>query len=102
MSDLPFTGLRILALEQAVAAPFCSRQFADLGADVVKIERPEGGDFARSYDGALDGLSAYFAWLNRGKRSVALDLKQPGGCEALHQLIARADVFVHNLAPGAV
>ncbi len=99
---LPFAGVRVVALEQAVAGPFCSRQFADLGADVVKIERPDGGDFARSYDGALAGLSAYFAWLNRGKRSVALDLKQPEDREALNRLIAISDVFVHNLAPGAV
>src|SRR6202044_132186 len=75
MSELPFSGLRVVALEQAVAAPFCSRQLADLGAEVVKIERPDGGDFARGYDGALNGLSAYFAWLNRGKRSIVLDLK---------------------------
>jgi crotonobetainyl-CoA:carnitine CoA-transferase CaiB-like acyl-CoA transferase len=99
---LPFAGLRVVALEQAVSAPFCSRQFADLGADVVKIERPGGGDFARDYDHVLNGLSAYFAWLNRGKRSVVLDLKQADGCQALGRLLARADVFVHNLAPGAV
>jgi itaconate CoA-transferase len=102
MSDLPFTGVRVVALEQAVAAPFCSRQLADLGADVIKIERPDGGDFARSYDSAMNGLSAYFAWLNRGKRSVALDVKSAHGSSACAQLIARADVFLHNLAPGAV
>ncbi|MFN8475012.1 MAG: CaiB/BaiF CoA-transferase family protein [Anaerolineae bacterium] len=106
MSDtdvkLPLDGLRVIALEQAVAAPFCSRQLADMGADVIKIERPDGGDFARGYDGALNGLSAYFAWLNRGKRSVVLDLKQPDAHAALLQLLGRADVFVHNLAPGAV
>jgi itaconate CoA-transferase len=102
MPDLPFTGLRVVALEQAVSAPFCSRQFADLGADVVKIERPDGGDFARGYDGAVNGLSAYFAWLNRGKRSIALDVKSERGSSVCAQLIARADVFVHNLAPGAV
>src|SRR5919198_6734273 len=73
---LPLAGVRVVALEQAVAAPFCSRQLADMGADVVKIERPDGGDFARSYDGALNGLSAYFAWLNRDKRSVVLDVKR--------------------------
>jgi len=99
---LPFSGLRVVALEQAVSAPFCSRQFADLGADVVKIERPDGGDFARDYDHVLHGLSAYFAWLNRGKRSVALDLKQPASRDALARLLARSDVFLHNLAPGAV
>jgi itaconate CoA-transferase len=102
MSELPFSGLRVVALEQAVAAPFCSRQLADLGADVIKIERPDGGDFARGYDGALHGLSAYFAWLNRGKRSIALDLKLTPDRAACAQLIARADIFVHNLAPGAV
>ncbi len=99
---LPLGGVRVVALEQAVAAPFCTRQLADLGADVVKIERPDGGDFAREYDRALHGLSAHFAWLNRGKRSVALDVKGGAGREALGRLLARADVFVHNLAPGAV
>ncbi len=99
---LPFSGLRVVAVEQAVTAPFCTRQLADLGADVIKIERPDGGDFARDYDHVLHGLSAYFAWLNRGKRSVALDLKEPAGREALGRLCERADVFVHNLAPGAV
>ncbi len=102
MSDLPFAGLRVVALEQAVAAPFCSRQLADLGADVVKIERPDGGDFARAYDSAINGLSAYFVWLNRGKRSIALDIKSEHGRNICGQLIARADVFLHNLAPGAV
>lgn len=99
---LPLTGVRVVALEQAVAAPFCSRQLADLGADVIKVERPDGGDFARGYDAALYGLSAYFAWLNRGKRSLACDLKQPADREVFARLAARADVFVHNLAPGAV
>ena len=102
MSELPLSGIRVVALEQAVAAPFCSRQLADLGADVVKVERPDGGDFARSYDGALHGLSAYFAWLNRGKRSIVLDLKQGQDCCVFGKLVARADVLVHNLAPGAV
>ena len=74
--SLPLDGIRVVALEQAVAAPFCSRQLADMGADVVKVERPDGGDMARGYDGALNGVSAYFAWLNRGKRSIVLDLKQ--------------------------
>jgi crotonobetainyl-CoA:carnitine CoA-transferase CaiB-like acyl-CoA transferase len=99
---LPYSGLRIVALEQAVAAPFCSRQFADLGADVIKIERPGGGDFARAYDDALHGVSSYFAFLNRGKRSVVLDLKEPEARATLGRLIARADVFLHNLVPGAV
>ena len=102
MSALPFHGLRVVALEQAVAAPFCSRQLADMGADVIKVERPDGGDFARSYDSALDGMSAYFAWLNRGKRSIVLDLKRDEDRAAFGKLIARADIFVHNLAPGSV
>ena len=101
-ASLPLAGLRVVALEQAVAAPFCTRQLADMGADVVKIERRDGGDFARGYDGALNGLSAYFAWLNRGKRSVALDVKEPESRAVLARLLARADVFVHNLGPGAV
>jgi len=91
-----------VALEQAVAAPFCSRQLADLGADVVKVERPDGGDIARAYDGVLNGESAYFAWLNRGKRSIVLDLKKAADREICRRLIERADVFIHNLAPGAV
>lgn len=99
---LPLSGIRVVALEQAVAAPFCTRQLADMGADVIKIERPDGGDFARSYDGALNGLSAYFAWLNRGKRSLALDIKSETGKMILTRLIKRADVFVHNLFPGTV
>ena len=102
MSDLPFAGLRVVALEQAVAGPFCSRQLADLGADVIKIERPDGGDFARAYDSVVNGLGAHFVWLNRGKRSVVLDLKTEPGRAACARLIARADVFLHNLAPGAV
>ncbi|MGQ0647717.1 MAG: CaiB/BaiF CoA transferase family protein [Gemmatimonadaceae bacterium] len=103
MTDrLPFAGLRIVALEQAVSGPFCTRQFADLGADVIKIERPDGGDFARSYDTAINGQSAYFAWLNRGKQSVVLDAKTAGGRAQLDALVRTADVFVHNLAPGAV
>ena len=101
-SDLPLSGLTVVALEQAVTGPFCSRQLADLGARVIKVERPDGGDFARGYDAALHGLSAYFAWLNRGKESVALDIKTADGLKALRRLVRRADVFVHNLAPGAV
>jgi itaconate CoA-transferase len=99
---LPLDGIRVVALEQAVAAPFCSRQLADMGASVVKVERPDGGDPARAYDGALNGVSAYFAWLNRGKRSVVLDLKNPLDLTRCGQLVAGADVFIHNLAPGAV
>ena len=101
-SPLPLSGLRVVALEQAVAAPFCTRQLADLGAGVVKVERPDGGDFARGYDGDLQGISGHFAWLNRGKRSIVLDLKSPDGREALDRLLLRADIFVHNLGPGAV
>jgi len=99
---LPFSGLRVVALEQAVAGPFCSRQLADMGADVIKVERTDGGDFARQYDSALHGLSAYFAWLNRGKRSVTLNLKETCDRNVCSKLIERADVFIHNLAPGAV
>lgn len=102
MPSLPFSGLRVVALEQAVSAPFCSRQLADLGADVIKVERPDGGDFARAYDSAVNGLSAYFVWLNRGKRSIALDLKSEHGHSVCARLLDRADVFLHNLVPGAV
>jgi len=101
-NPLPLSGVRVVALEQAVSAPFCSRQLADMGADVIKVERPDGGDFAREYDGVLNGLSAYFAWLNRGKRSIVLDLKQKRDLAILSRLIERADVFLHNLIPGAV
>jgi itaconate CoA-transferase len=101
-SVLPLSGIRVVALEQAVAAPFCSRQLADMGADVIKVERPDGGDTARGYDGALNGVSAYFAWLNRGKRSIVLDVKQPRDHRAFTKLVGRADIFIHNLAPGAV
>ncbi len=101
--NLPLSGIRVVALEQAVSAPFCSRQCADLGADVVKVERPDGGDFARAYDSDMHGaLSGHFAWLNRGKRSIVLDLKQEADHMTFGALINRADVFVHNLAPGAV
>jgi itaconate CoA-transferase len=99
---LPLAGLRVVALEQAVAGPFASRQLADMGADVIKVERPDGGDSARAYDAAVNGVSAYFAWLNRGKRSVVLDLKRERDRAICASLLARADVFVHNLAPGAV
>ncbi|MBZ5522769.1 MAG: CoA transferase [Acidobacteriia bacterium] len=99
---LPLTGIRVVTLEQAAAGPFCSRQLADMGADVIKVERPDGGDTSRGYDGALNGLSAYFAWLNRGKRSIVLDLKQPRDHEVCLRLLKRADVFIHNLLPGAV
>lgn len=103
MNDsLPLSGIRVVAIEQAVAAPFCSRQFADMGAEVIKIERPGSGDFARHYDSAIQGHSAHFVWLNRGKRSVVLDLKDADGRALCTRLITSADVFVHNLAPGTV
>ncbi|WP_037580717.1 CaiB/BaiF CoA transferase family protein [Phaeacidiphilus oryzae] len=93
--------MTVVSLEQAVAAPFATRQLADLGARVIKIERPGGGDFARRYDTSVHGTSSYFVWLNRSKESLSLDLKQDGAKEILHQLLAEADVFVQNLAPGA-
>ncbi len=93
-------GLMVVALEQAVAAPYCTSRLADEGARVIKVERAEG-DFARGYDHVAHGESAYFVWLNRGKESVVLDFKQPGDAEVLHAMIARADVFVQNLSPGA-
>jgi crotonobetainyl-CoA:carnitine CoA-transferase CaiB-like acyl-CoA transferase len=97
---LPLAGVRVVAWEHAVAAPLATRHLADLGADVVKIERPDGGDFARAYDSAVNGLSAYFVWLNRGKRSVVLNLKASRDRDALTALLNRADVFVHNQGPG--
>jgi itaconate CoA-transferase len=100
LADLPLAGLRVVAWEHAVAAPLATRHLADLGADVVKVERP-GGDFARAYDSAVNGLSAYFVWLNRGKRSVVLDVKDAPGRRAFDVLLDRADVFVHNQGPGA-
>ena len=97
----PLAGIRVVAWEHAVAAPLATRHLADLGADVIKVERPGGGDFARAYDSAVHGLSAYFVWLNRGKRSVVLDLKEADGRRAFDRLLERADVFVHNQGPGA-
>jgi formyl-CoA transferase len=102
-AGLPLDGILVVALEQAVAAPFATRQLADLGARVIKIERPGRGDFARDYDSAAgDGMSSWFVWLNRAKESVVLDLKDAGGRRALDALIGRADVFVCNLAPAAI
>jgi crotonobetainyl-CoA:carnitine CoA-transferase CaiB-like acyl-CoA transferase len=101
MSKAPLDGLLVVALEQAVAAPFCTSRLADAGARVIKIERPEG-DFARGYDRAAKGESSYFAWLNRGKESLVLNIKAPADRTLLDALLARADVFVQNLAPGAV
>jgi itaconate CoA-transferase len=101
MTALPLAGLTVVGLEQAVAAPFATRQLADLGARVIKIERPGGGDFARGYDQAVHGQSSYFAWLNRGKESITVDAKTERGQVILTALLSRADVFVQNLAPGA-
>jgi itaconate CoA-transferase len=97
----PLDGITVLALEQAVAAPLATRHLADLGARVIKIERPGAGDFARSYDTTVHGLSSHFVWLNRSKESLTLDVKQPESQQVLAQLLSRADVFVQNLAPGA-
>ena len=96
----PLEGILVVALEQAVAAPYCSSRLADAGARVIKVERPEG-DFARGYDTAAHGESSYFVWINRGKESIALDLKQPDDMAVLHRMLQQADVFIQNLAPGA-
>ncbi|MBN8874001.1 MAG: CoA transferase [Rhodospirillales bacterium] len=96
----PLDGLTVVSLEQAVAAPYCSSRLADAGARVIKIERPEG-DFARGYDKAAKGLSSYFVWLNRGKQSLVADIKDPADVALLHRILAKADVFIQNLAPGA-
>lgn len=93
-------GLLVVSIEQAIAAPFASRHLADLGARVIKVERSTG-DFARHYDSTVDGMSSHFVWVNRGKESIALDLKDPDDIAALQQIIAHADVFIQNLAPGA-
>ncbi|MFB7108219.1 CaiB/BaiF CoA transferase family protein [Streptomyces sp. NPDC056190] len=97
----PLEGVTVVAVEQAVSAPFATRQLADLGARVIKVERVDGGDFARGYDTAAGGLASHFVWCNRGKESLALDLKDPRGLDVVRRLIARADVFVQNLAQGA-
>jgi itaconate CoA-transferase len=97
----PLSGITVVSLEQAVAAPFATRQLADLGARVIKIERPDGGDFARHYDATVKGLSSYFVWLNRSKESLTLDVKRPEAAGVVAHLLQRADVFVQNLAPGA-
>lgn len=97
----PLDGITVVALEQAVSAPFCTRQLADLGARVIKIERPASGDFARGYDERVKGLSSFFVWANRSKESLTLDLKQEGATEVLRRLLQKADVLVQNLAPGA-
>src|SRR5258708_5501138 len=98
---LPLEGLTVIAVEQAVAAPFCSSRLADAGARVIKVERPEG-DFARGYDAAAKGQSSYFVWLNRGKDSVVIDLATIEGRQSLEKLIAGADVLIQNLKPGSM
>lgn len=100
-SALPLSGITVVSIEQAVAAPFATRQLADLGARVIKIERPGSGDFARSYDTSVMGMASHFVWLNRTKESVTLDLKRPEAIPVLERLLEQADVFVQNLAPGA-
>ena len=97
----PLDGIKVVTLEHAIAAPFCTRQLADLGARVIKVERPGVGDFARGYDERVHGLSSHFVWTNRSKESLALDLKQPEAAKILDALVADADVLVQNLAPGA-
>lgn len=97
----PLAGVTVVALEQAVAAPFATRQLADLGARVIKVERPDVGDFARNYDTAVKGEASYFVWANRSKESITLDLKQEPARQALIKAVRRADVFIYNLAPGA-
>jgi itaconate CoA-transferase len=104
VNSAPLAGITIVAMEQAVSAPMCTRVLADFGARVIKIENPKGGDFARDYDDVVNGpggLAAHFVWANRGKESVTLDLKSPEGVEILHRLLDQADVLVSNLAPGA-
>jgi len=97
----PLDGITVVSLEHAIAAPFCTRQLADLGARVIKVERPGAGDFARAYDSRVKGLASHFVWTNRSKESLTLDLKHPGALAALKALLGRADVLVQNLAPGA-
>ena len=97
----PLDGITVVTLEHAIAAPFCTRQLADLGARVIKIERPGSGDFARQYDGRVRGLASHFVWTNRSKESLTLDVKHPQAQDVLAGLLERADVLVQNLAPGA-
>ncbi|MEV0595533.1 CaiB/BaiF CoA transferase family protein [Nonomuraea cavernae] len=97
----PLDGLLVVSMEQAVSAPYATRQLGDLGARVIKVERPDGGDFARHFDTHANGTGAHFAWANRNKESLTLDAKAPDGRRVLGELLARADAFVHNLAPGA-
>src|SRR3954449_4086964 len=101
MDNLPLSGITVVSLEHAIAAPFCTRQLADLGARVIKVERPGSGDFARDYDQRARGMASHFVWVNRSKESLTLDLKQPEALQVLRDLLAQADVLVQNLAPGA-
>lgn len=101
MSIRPLDGITVVSLEHAIAAPFCTRQLADLGARVIKVERPGAGDFARAYDERVNGMSSHFTWVNRSKESLTLDLKQESALAALKALLKTADVLVQNLAPGA-
>ena len=101
MSIRPLDGITVIALEHVIAAPFCTRQLADLGARIIKIERPGDGDFARGYDTQVEGLSSHFVWVNRSKESITLDLKQDSALAMLKSLLKTADVFIQNLAPGA-
>jgi crotonobetainyl-CoA:carnitine CoA-transferase CaiB-like acyl-CoA transferase len=97
----PLQGIKVVTFEHAIAAPFCTRQLADLGARVIKVERPGTGDFARNYDERVSGLASHFVWTNRSKESLTLDVKQAPALDVVHRLLADADVFVQNLAPGA-
>ncbi|MCU1652761.1 MAG: yfdE, partial [Pseudonocardia sp.] len=97
----PLEGITVVSLEQAVAAPLATRHLADLGARVIKLERPGVGDFARDYDTTVKGMSSHFVWLNRSKESLTLDLKHPAADKLLDRLLTGADVFIQNLAPGA-
>jgi len=101
MQPRPLDGITVVSLEHAIAAPFCTRQLADMGARVIKVERPGSGDFARGYDERVNGLASHFVWTNRSKESLTLDLKQDDAGEVLDNLLAKADVLVQNLAPGA-
>src|SRR5271169_4580527 len=98
---LPLEGIKVVSIEQAVSAPFASRQLADFGARVIKIERPGSGDFARGYDEKVRGMASWFIWLNRSKQSITLNLKHPSAKQALDKLLEDSDVLIQNLAPGA-
>jgi itaconate CoA-transferase len=103
-ANAPLAGITIVALEQAVSGPMCTRMHADFGARVIKVENPKGGDLARDYDDVVNGpngLAAHFVWANRGKESVTLNLKSPAGMDILHRLLDGAEALVSNLAPGA-